>query len=192
MADRSSAWLDDAGIPKPPVPLILAGAAFSTADAIRGRWRETLTWARQYGFHDLLIAELPAPPDEDVAERIAGVSADGKGWWPVWGEQIHPPKPTPTKEALVEAMSNLKRDWNAIAGDELSRITRPIDFAGRKSRRLIVSADPAKRPPWGSWYWIEDNPRAFTAFRRAVNDAISPLEVDDITFNTNGWEVLHT
>jgi hypothetical protein len=30
-------------------------------------------------------------------------------------------------------------------------------------------------------------PRSFTAFRRSINQAIAPLEVDDVSFVTDGW-----
>ena|SRR5712691_6605328 len=72
----------DQAIPKPPVPLILAGAAFSTAAAIRQRWRDLVSWANEHGFAATLAANLPPPPGVDVADQIAGVSADGRGWWP--------------------------------------------------------------------------------------------------------------
>ena len=177
----------DQTIPKPPVPLILAGAAFSSAAAIRQRWRDLVSWANEHGFSRILAAQLPPPPAVDVADQIAGVSADGRGWWPEYGEQLHEPKVKPTKEALAAALAVLKRRWPEIVGLELSRITRPAGFSGRRSRRLLVSANPAVSPPWGSWYSAASDPRSFTSFRRAVNQAIAPLEVDDVSFVTDRW-----
>jgi hypothetical protein len=66
-------------IPAPPVPLILGGAAFSTASAIRARWVELVEWANEWGFSGLLASSLPPPPDFDVAENIAGVTENGRG-----------------------------------------------------------------------------------------------------------------
>lgn len=173
-------------IPKPPVPLILAGAAFSTAAAIRQRWRDLVAWANDHGFSQLLAAHLPSPPENDVADQIAGVSADGRGWWTEYGEQVHERKVKPTKEALAAALATLKLRWPQIVGD-LSQVCRPNKFSGRKSRRLVVSANPAANPPWGSWYSAKSDPRAFSSFRRAVNQAIAPLEVDDVSFVTDHW-----
>jgi hypothetical protein len=59
------------GIPAPPVPLILAGAAFSTASAIRQRWNDLFDWAATHGLMATLLALLPPPPDIDVAANIA-------------------------------------------------------------------------------------------------------------------------
>lgn len=69
-------------IPEPPVPLILAGAAFSTANQIRTRWKELVDWSNKYGFADEMAKMIPPSPQEDVAERIAGVSENSKKhWW---------------------------------------------------------------------------------------------------------------
>jgi len=185
----TEAWVarQDGRIPKPPVPLILAGAAFSTASAIRERWRELVHWANAHGFAELLAAHLPLPPDVDIAEQIAGVSADGRGWWPEYGEQVHAPAAKPDMEAVDTALSILEAQWPSIVGSELSRNTHPIRFTGRKSRRLVVRANPDAKPPWGSWNFISKEPRSFTLFRKAINEAIAPLGVDDIAFVTDGW-----
>src|SRR5688572_1940656 len=98
---RAWAAKQDKRIPKPPVPLVLAGAAFSTAEAIRRRWRDMVAWANEHGFAPVLLAHLPPLPDGDVAEKIAGVSADGRAWWPEYGEQHHPARPKPSKQALA-------------------------------------------------------------------------------------------
>ena len=69
-------------IPNPPVPLILAGAAFSNANQIRTRWIELLDWVNKYGFADEMAKMIPPPPLEDVAEKIAGISENAeKHWW---------------------------------------------------------------------------------------------------------------
>jgi len=185
----SKAWKlrDDGGLPKPPVPLILAGAAFSRASDIRQRWIDLITWANEYEFSALLSRNLPEPPDHDVADAIAGVSEDGKGWWPEIGEQFHDPKQKPSKKVVAETLEHLKLKWTEIVGNDLARATSPVKFTGKKSRRLIVIANLEFTPPWGSWYSASCNPKAFSEFRKAINAAISPMEVDDIEFNTESW-----
>ncbi|MBU2511704.1 DUF721 domain-containing protein [bacterium] len=185
----SKLWIlkKDRQIPKPPVPLILAGAAFSSADDIRARWIELINWANEYGFSSVLIKNLPESPDYDVAERIAGVSADGKGWWPEIGEQFHQPKEKPSKEIILKTSERLKFEWKEIVGIELGKETIPKKFTGKKARRLVVIANPDFTPSWGSWYSASKNPKAFLKFRKTINAAISPMEVDDIEFNTEFW-----
>lgn len=127
---------EDASIPEPPVPLILAGAAFSTAAAIRHRWRDFVQWANEHGFAELLAAHLPPPPDVDVADQIAGVSADGRGWWPEYGEQVHPPLPRPPKEALVAALATLQARWTLSTSplgqpSQIAQNSRRLEFTGR-------------------------------------------------------------
>ncbi len=84
-------------------------------------------------------------------------------------------------------METLFNQWPEIAGKELSGVTQPIAFAGKKARRLIVHADAKVKPPWGDWTFrtpIRKERDTFTAFRSAVNRAISPHEVDHIDFIT--------
>ncbi len=178
---------NDPRIPCPPVPLILGGAAFSSAATIRQRWDDLIQWASLHGFADHLAIHLPPAPIYDVAERIAGVSEDGHGWWPEYGEQFHDPKQKPSLEVMSANFESLVKNWQQIVGQELSGSTRPLKFTGRKHRRLLVSANPLASPPWGSWFSVYSNPRAFTAFRSVINRAISPMEVDDVTFITERW-----
>lgn len=42
-------------IPKPPIPLILAGWAYSTDLEKKIRWNETLDWINQYYFNSEII-----------------------------------------------------------------------------------------------------------------------------------------
>ena len=44
----------DESIPKPPVPLILNGWVFSSDIEKEVRWKETISWATQYGFTNLI------------------------------------------------------------------------------------------------------------------------------------------
>jgi Dna[CI] antecedent, DciA len=178
---------DDGSIPEPPTPLILAGAAFSTADAVRSRWSALLDWAHGFGFGNVLASNLPPPPEYDVADAIAGVSDSGKGWWPEYGAQFHDPKPKHSRLVASEALKKLQYSWEAVVGQELARSTRPLRISGRKMRHLIVAADPQAKAPWGSWYSASSNRGAFSSFRNAVNEALAPIEVDHVTFNTEMW-----
>ena len=173
--------------PEPPVPLILAGAAFSAAGAIRKRWSDLVEWSVTYGYLDLLLTNLPPAPDIDVADSIAGVSDDGRGWLPEWGEQNHPPKGRPPPDVVRATLSRLQERWPEVVGPALASSTRPIRLSGHKRRRIVVAADPSVAPPWGSWYSTQRYPQAFTQFRCAVNAAIAPMEVDEIDFSLDQW-----
>ena len=176
------------GIPAPPVPLILAGAAFSTATAIRQRWSDLFDWAATHGLMATLLALLPPPPDIDVAANIAGVSEDGRGWWPEYGVQDHPPRAKPTADAVLATLKRLQQHWASVVGDDLVRSTRPLRFSGRKRRRLIVAADPNARPPWGCWGSRFHHPSGFRGFRHSINSFIAPMEVDHVHFNLSAWQ----
>jgi hypothetical protein len=77
---------NDANIPDPPVPLILAGAAFSTASEIRSRWVQLIDWVNQHGFVTEMGNIIPPAPEYDVAEKIAGVTEKSDHhWWEVLG-----------------------------------------------------------------------------------------------------------
>jgi hypothetical protein len=106
----------------------------------------------------------------------------------VYGEQKHEPKLKPSPDTARSVLAALNKDWSAVAGANLAQSTKPLCFSGRKLRRLVVAADPRVRPPWGAWDSKCVNPRAFTSFRKAINNAIAPLEVDDILFSTNRWK----
>ena len=184
---RERSRVADRTIPDPPVPLILAGASFSSAAEIRARWSALLDWAHLYGFEQPLLASLPPPPAYDVAAAIAGVSDDGKGWWPEYGQQEHDPKPRHPVAVVQEALVRLKSSWSAVVGEELAASTRPLSVRGRKSSHLIVAADPSVKPAWGSWTSRSANPAAFAAFRRSLNAVLAPIHVDHVTFNTDAW-----
>jgi hypothetical protein len=94
-------------------------------------------------------------------------------------------KDRPSSEVLQKSMETLLNKWPKVAGKELSGITRPLAFTGRKARRLLVQAESGSRPPWGGWEHlshVESERRTFTQFRAAVNKSISPHEVDHIDF----------
>lgn len=174
----------DATIPKPPVPLILAGAAFSSAREIRARWAEFLDWAEKHGFMEVLLAHYQPPEGKDYAERAAGVSEVGRGWWPdttYWNSE---PRARPTQEQVSAALATLQSAWHKIAGEALGTHTRPFAITGKKKRRLVVKMNAAFVPEWGAWDSCELAPVVFRKFRLAVNAAIAPVEVDHIDFDS--------
>lgn len=166
-----------------PVPLILTGAAFSTAAEIRKRWQETLDWASKHGLMEELLAVYAAPPTgRDYAEEMAGVSASGKGWWPdmtYWNQE---PRRKPSVQETSNSLRHLQEHWLDVVGQPLAAATRPLAFTGRKSRRLLVVADPNVLPPWGTWFSCDRAPESFRAFRLAINSQINPLEIDHVDF----------
>lgn len=168
---------------KPPVPLILAGWAFSSPLEKHIRWLGTVEWAAAHGCEH--ITASVAPTDLMAWGEV------GPGWSPP-SYARHAPKPRPTEEAVAAALRTLEERWSEIAGPGLAAITRPREFSGRKCRRLVVLADGAGKPAWGSWHYLERSRRHhFSEFRRRVNAAIHPLEVDHIDFKVvrqlEGW-----
>ena len=95
------------------------------------------------------------------------------------------PAPLVSKEEADKAIAILKSDWEKIVGKELFEVTQPIRFTGSKLRRLLVYADPAHNPLWGSWTALSHGPerREFTKLRSSINRAIEPLMIDHIDFN---------
>ncbi len=186
----SKAWRErnSSSTPAPPVPLILAGAAFSTAAEILQRWIDLVQWANDSGLGQCLAALLPPSPNLDVADRISGISDDGQGGWREFGEQYHTPKKRPSPKEIDYALAMLRKNWKKIVGDEIAGITKPLLFRGHKRRRLVVAANPNKSAPWGGWWSARKNRRAFTAFRSSVNASIHPMEVDEVTFDTHRWD----
>ncbi|WP_190275759.1 DUF721 domain-containing protein [Thiorhodovibrio frisius] len=180
--------MDDPKPPVPPKPLILAGAAFSSAWQVRLSWTSLVEWANTHGFGQTLADRLPPPPDCDVAERISGIGADGSIWWQEQGEQDHPPARKPSRDEVCRTLERLATHWPRIVGEDLARRCKPRGFYGRKRRRLAVVADPTYRPPWGDWSSAGKNPRAFTTFRAAINAAIEPMGVDEVSFHTAMWQ----
>ncbi len=162
-------------VARPPVPLILNGWVYSSDWEKKLRWEDTIRWAEDNRLGRL----IPILRDED--KYLVEEYSSYRG--PILGEQIHNSKPSHSPTEIASALKNLQDNWVAIVGADLAQVTRPKRFKGRKKRRLIVSVtDSNFRPPWGSWYSLSEDRRAFTRFRKAINDAIHPLEVDQIDF----------
>jgi hypothetical protein len=168
---------------KVPIPLILGGASFSTANMIRSRWKETLAWAKNNQCMDRLLMHYVMPPyGQGMAEEIAGSCSKFRGDGlinPCWNTQQ---RLKPNDLEVRDSLILLKSQWEIIAGVPLAALTKPIEFTGRKSRRLLVSVVKDGLPEWGTWVSVRSNPRAFSDFRRRINDAIYPMEIDHVDF----------
>lgn len=161
--------------PRPPHILICGGWAFSGDMEKHQRWVSLVEWAEERGLSHLIPRLAPN-------EIYTAPDLSGGIWWDDWFTT--PPQTRPTDEAVAAALECLRANWEAIAGPSLAAYTWPLRFTGRKMRQLLLTADPEYGPPWGEWRSLppDDRRLTFTAFRRAVNDAIAPLEVDHIDF----------
>lgn len=173
----------------PPVPLILAASGESSANKHRVL-AEQLQWAVENGCLDEAIRYLrDIPPegwDSSPLERWNQEhypKPDGT-YGPTYLKWSFDPKPKTSAERAAEVIETLRAHWDEIAGPELARITFPLRLSGAKGRRLVVLVRSDAIPPWGSWIALDDGPnrRYFTRFRRAVNAAAQPVEVDHIDF----------
>lgn len=159
----------------PPTPLILAGWNFSSDAEKQRRWNETIEWARVYGLgHEL--SSLPI----DAMYRVAEVSSAVPYVNYTFGG--HDPRLKLSREERKRLCENLRSNWSAIVGEPLASRTMPLRLTGRKGRRLVVQADGAFKPPWGSWFRLSGNKTAFTAFRAGINAHLAPSQVDHVDF----------
>lgn len=178
-----SAWIKSGKrAPRPPVPLILSGWSYSNDVQKKARWEETLNWANRFRF-ERLIPELAAEDsyfvDEPTDHRINPM---GGMMLLEWNAEK---RRTQSVEEINQAINKLKENWNNIVGTDLATVTFPIRFTGKRRRRLLVSADSSVNPKWGTWFersTFRHEREEFTCFRKAVNRAIYPLEVDHIDF----------
>lgn len=170
--------------PTPPTPLILAGWAYSNDVQKMQRWEETVAWADINGCTNL----LSGIPDADFYFVEIPTSYEvGPLGGPMYRPWDFESKSRPPSDHLAKLMETLLSRWPVIVGNELASVTRPLAFTGEKARRLLVLANAAATPPWGSWSHLstqELKRRTFTRFRAAINEAIAPHEVDHIDFTT--------
>ena len=178
------AWRDAGAIGTlPPTPLILAGWAYSNDGEKKSRWETTLEWAREHSMTHVM-PQL-SPEDMYAVDELSSYEIGPLGG-PMYRPWDFTSKTRPSEAEVGQALSVLTDRWCSIVGPTLASMTRPLSFTGKKKRRLLVFADPKITPPWGSWFALASGVqrRAFTQFRKAVNDAISPLHVDHIDFQT--------
>ena len=170
--------------PSPPVPLILAGWAYSNDIEKMRRWEETIACAAKNGCSDLV--EVPSE-DFYCVEGPTSYTVGPMGG-PMYRAWDFDQKEKPPVDQTAKHFQTLISDWENIVGPELARISSPVAFTGAKARRLLVRVDGAARPPWGGWSClsnVEEERRAFTRFRASINAAIAPHEVDHIDFTTH-------
>jgi hypothetical protein len=167
---------------RPPTPLILAGWNFSNDTEKAHRWNETVAWAEVNG----CAAIVEGIPDADFYQVD---KRDDRPRGPFGGPCYRPwdfeAKERPSREDIATRLESLSAQWADIAGPNLGAATRPLAFTGKKARRLVVSAEETAVSPWGDWTRLssdESKRRTFTRFRRAVNAALAPHEVDHIDF----------
>ncbi len=168
----------------PPRPLILSGWWGSDDYDKAHCWQGTIEWARNCGLENL-IPQFTVRERYEVAELSVVVDADEF----VSRFSFHEPKPVPSRELLDSSHRILVARWSTIAGPVLAETTQPWGFSGNKKRRLNVLANPGIKPPWGEWnqFLVGHDRSSFTAFRRGINEAIAPHEVDSVIFNTARW-----
>jgi hypothetical protein len=168
----------------PPKPLILAGWAYSNDVEKMQGWEETVEWAAKNGCANLVsgISDSDFYFAENPTSYMVGPL--GGPMYRLWDFEA---KSRPSSDQITQMMDTLLTRWSEIMGSELADITRPLAFTGKKARRLLVLANVAATPPWGSWSHLspqESKRRTFTHLRAAINKAISPHEVDHIDFTT--------
>ena len=174
--------------PLPPKPLILAGWVYSNDIEKKARWDDTVRWAERNGCIEL-ISNIPNNDYYFVNKPTTYTIGPMGG--PMYRSWDFEEKSCPSPETLDKSLKVLFERWTEIVGADLSNYTRPISFTGKKARRLLIKADIEYSPPWGGWTYlsnIESERRAFTQFRSAINDAISPHEIDHIDFITDDIE----
>jgi hypothetical protein len=161
----------------PPPPLLIFGGWSDSSDHQKAqRWRDTIDWAKSHHVEHL-IPELTAE-ESLIVYGLRSPRPDPRELW------HYDPRPKPSREQTEEALRKLKAEWERTIEPHLASLTTPLSFTGRKMRRLVVKADFSSDPPWGSWTSISnrDQRGTFTQLRKAVNEAIRPLEVDHIEF----------
>jgi hypothetical protein len=166
----------------PPRSYVLSGWIYSNDIQRKTRWEETVHWASVNNcLH--LIEGIPDSEFYEVEELTTYQVGPMGG--PMYRPWDYEEKNLPEQSDIDSYLDYLIRNWESVVGEELSGVTKPYAFTGEKARRLLVCCEKSYNPPWGGWSQlsdIESERRTFTAFRAAVNDAISPHEVDHIEF----------
>lgn len=180
-----TAWEnDDQKGTRPPVPLILNGWVYTNDVDKAQRWEQTVKWANQNGYSNL----IPQFSGDEIycVEEMTSYNV-GPNYGPMYLPWDFNKKEKPHTDSLRTALDHLKKHWANIVGATVAAITEPIGFTGVKKRRLLVHANGAGKPPWGEWHCLanDDRRRTFTSLRKAVNEAIAPLMVDHIDFDTS-------
>ena len=139
-------------IPKPPIPLILAGWAISNDAEKKARWEKTVDWANELGF-DHIIPDFQ--PDEVYSVSEVSTYEIGLLGGRLYLSWNFEPRSKSSQEETNNALILLKQDWESVAGPDLAEVTSPFKFTGKKLRRLVVLADANVKPPWGTWLSLD-------------------------------------
>jgi len=178
---------NDSTIPKPPVPLILSGWIFSNDVDKKLRWEEMKSWAEQYGVSGLMPELKP-----DDWYSVVKLDDSNPNPYRNWN---YKERTKPSEKEVLNLFEKIERTWEVIVGKKFAEITWPVRFTGKKFRRLLIVVDKNAVPPWGSWQSlskIESERRSFTDFRKRINAAIHPHEVDHIDFITKEKNMEHS
>lgn len=170
---------------KPPTPLILGGRVYSNDKEKQDRWNATVQWADDHGL-GYLIPEL-SENDICFTDEITTYTVGPMGG-PLYLAWNSEPRIAPGEIDVENALKILSSAWGEIIGKDYSDISIPHRFTGAKKRRLVVSVNAKTKSPWGEWTSLRtaEGKRAFREFRKRVNDAIKPLEVDHVDFIVQG------
>ena len=168
-------------ISEPPKPLLLSGWWYSNDLDKQTRWNETVEWAEANGLSHLTPK---LSPENSYSVSQISTHAIGPMGGPVYLPWNYEPRNKPGKDEIADGLNLLIRFWEDVIGKQYSRISKPLGFSGKKQRRLKVGFLPNTKSPWGDWNILRnDSSRlAFTEFRKRVNEAIHPLEIDHIDF----------
>lgn len=151
-----------------------------------------IEWARRNGCYRLVVG---IPNEEYEWSESPSAYPIGPTGGPSYRPWDYETKNRPSDDELTGAMQVLFFRWKEIVGAPLARVTRPLSFAGKKARRLLVLAQASAKPPWGDWSWlspVESQRREFTQFRAAINQAVEPHEVDHVDFIEEGPKTTET
>jgi len=176
----------------PPNPLILAGWNYSNDIDKQNRWSKTIEWAKNNNCHEIVCSISEDDyyyVDEMTRGEVMPLGGSMKSTW------SFKPKNRPSSKDLEQYISILLRNWSEIVGNDIARYTKPLEFTGKKARRLLVLADVDHSPPWGGWNVLaknEEQRRRFTIFRADINKAISPHKVDHVDFKTDNFLTSNT
>ncbi len=165
----------------PPVPLILNGWAYTNDAEKAKRWNNTIKWADTAECSHLI---RPLKPEEKYEVDEITTYQIGPLGGPMYLNWDFTRKARPTDEAENKALTILLSGWTNIVGKQIAPLTKPLQFTGKKKRRLLVAALKSASPPWGGWDYLapNDSRRSFTQLRQDINDAIKPIMIDHIDF----------
>jgi hypothetical protein len=177
---RLAAFSQEHLLKSPPGPIILSGWSYTNDTEKQRRWLEMMEWATDHGCINLLDLQ----DDDFYCVAVLTVHRIGPSGGVLKRPRDFETKPSPSDEAIQAAITLLSGRWIEIVGKSLAAVTESLRFTGKKKRRLLVLHGTGS-PPWGEWDYLshlESKRRTFSAFRAAINDAITPHEIDHVDF----------